>query len=269
MKFIAVFLLALAAVANCGTVHHRSARSVSQETLDMVFESFVSIYRTIVENYPSDLVQEVVHEVLENDGAFNFSPELRSKLDDKRVELSDKLKVVMVDIATNGQPIPEEILEKLQTYFDYAVDSMLALTPFELMEAITKEVLANGGAFTFSPEVLAMIEDTKAAYKEGSKQLLDYEFEVFEDLIELDDEFRQRIYQATDYMVDRMFESIPWELMEDTVYYVLSNDGNVDLTTDLWERIEATKDDLREQLREALDYVEELLGGGLKRIMLL
>lgn len=269
MKFIAVFLLALVAVANCGTVQHRAARAVPQETLDMVFDAFVSIYRTIVENYPADLMQEIVHEVLENDGAFNFSPELRSKLNDKRVELSDKLKVVMVDIASNGEPLPEEILEKLRVYFDFAVDSMLDLTPFELMEAITKEVLANGGSFSFSPEVLAMIEDSKVVYKEGAKRLLDYEFEVFEGLVDLDDELRGKIYLATDYMIDRVYDAIPWELLEDTVFYVLSNDGSVDLSTDLWDRIEATKDDLREQLREALDYIDELIGGGMKRLLML
>ncbi|KXJ72759.1 hypothetical protein RP20_CCG014411 [Aedes albopictus] len=268
MKFIAVFLLALVAVGNCGSVRNRATRSVSQETLDMVFDAFVYTYRTVVENYPADLVQEVVHEVLENDGAFNFSPELRAKLDDKRVELSAKLKVVMVEIAANGEELPDEVTDKLHEYFDYSVDYMLSLTPFELMEEITKEVLANGGAFDFSPKVLSMLEDTKATFKDGSKKLLDYEFEVFADLIELDDEFRQKIYTAMDYMVDRFFDAIPWDLLEDTVYFVLSNDGSIDLSDELWERIETTKDDLREQLREALDYVDELLGGGMKRVML-
>lgn len=263
MKSSLVFVLALVALSSASPFGFpkRVVRSVSQETLDLAFDSIVEIYRTVERTYPAELVQEIVHEILENDGAFNFTPELRAKLDEKRVELKQNLMDAQEQIITGGEDLPEVILEKIRLYLDYSVGTLLDLTPFQLMEEITKEVLKNGGSFAFSDEILVLLEESKVAYKDGMKRLLDYEFEVFEDLIELDDDLRQKIYVAVEYMIDRTYDAIPWELLEDTVYYILENDGSVQLSEELVERIEANKDELREKLRDALDYVDDLLNG--------
>uniref|UniRef100_A0A182P860 Choline/carnitine acyltransferase domain-containing protein n=1 Tax=Anopheles epiroticus TaxID=199890 RepID=A0A182P860_9DIPT len=235
---------------------------IPEETLNLVYDTFVTMFRTVQGTYPQDLLQEIATELLATGGRFQFSDELSAKLDEKNVEVRANLKYALEEIALTAAGLDgddEVIVGKVHDYLDYAVDVMVNSVPMDVVEAMVVEVLANEGSFDFTPELETMLGEALAAAKVELRKVVDYEFELFEDLVELDDATRALIYQGIDYMADETYEAIPWKLLEDIVYEVIEKEGVIDLSDELNERIEETLESLRQKLREVLENLDNML----------
>uniref|UniRef100_A0A182M1A9 Protein TsetseEP domain-containing protein n=1 Tax=Anopheles culicifacies TaxID=139723 RepID=A0A182M1A9_9DIPT len=234
---------------------------IPEETLDLVYDSFVTVFRTVQATYPPELLQEIAKELLATGGHFQFSDELNAQLNEKNVEVRANLKFALeeIAIAASGLDATDEVvISKVHDYLDYAVDVTINSLPMDVIEKLVVEVLQNEGSFDFTPELEALLSEALAAAKVELRQIIDYEFELFEDLIELDDAMRALIYQIIDYLADETYQAIPWKLLEEIVYEVIENEGVIDLSDELNERIEETLESLRQKLREVLESLETL-----------
>ncbi|ETN67951.1 hypothetical protein AND_000212 [Anopheles darlingi] len=237
-------------------------REIPEEILDLAFETFVTIFRTVQGTYPPELLEQLAKELLVTGGRFEFSDELSAQLDAKSVEVKSNLKHALEEIAfaaAGVDALDEETAGKVRLYLDYSVDVLINAIPLDVVEQLLVEVLQNGGSFDFTPELEATLLGALAAVKEEVRKIVDYEFEVFEELIGLDDELRALINQAIDYLADETYQAIPWKLLEDIVYEVIENEGSVELSDSLNVRVEETLESLRQKLREVLESLEEML----------
>uniref|UniRef100_A0A8W7K8V1 Protein TsetseEP domain-containing protein n=1 Tax=Anopheles albimanus TaxID=7167 RepID=A0A8W7K8V1_ANOAL len=240
----------------------QARHEIPEETLDLAFETFVTIFRTVQGTYPPELLEQLAKELLVTGGRFEFSDELSAQLDAKSVEVRSNLKNALEEIAfaaAGVDALDEETVGKVRIYLDYAVDVMVNSVPLDVVEQLIVEVLQNGGSFDFTPELEATLLDALSAVKGEVRKIIDYEFEVFEELVGLDDELRALIYQAIDYLTDETYQAIPWKLLEDIVYEVIENEGSVELSDSLNGRIDETLESLRQKLREVLESLEEML----------
>ncbi|KFB47077.1 AGAP013453-PA-like protein [Anopheles sinensis] len=264
MKAPTVLLLLVASSCCLASPVSRSVqtrREIPEETLDLVYDTFVTVFRTVQATYPPELLQQLAKELLATGGHFDFSDELGAQLNEKTVELRANLKYALEDIAFAAaglDPSDEVIVGKVHDYLDYAVDVLINSIPMDVVETLVVEVLAKEGSFDFTPELEATLLAALADAKVQLRQIVDYEFELFEDLIELDDEMRALINQIIDYMADETYQAIPWKLLEDIVYEVIENEGTIELSDALNERIEETLESLRQKLREVLESLESL-----------
>uniref|UniRef100_A0A182TCN0 Uncharacterized protein n=1 Tax=Anopheles maculatus TaxID=74869 RepID=A0A182TCN0_9DIPT len=234
---------------------------IPEETLDLVYDSFVTVFRTVQATYPPELLQEIAKELLATGGRFQFSEELSAQLDEKNVEVRANLKYALEEIAITAAGLDASddlVIAKVHDYLDYAVDVMINSLPMDIVETMIVEVLENEGSFDFSPELQALLGEALASAKVELRKVIDYEFELFEDLIELDDALRALIYQVIDYLADETYQAIPWKLLEDIVYDVIEKEGVIDLSDELNERVEETLESLRQKLREVLESLESL-----------
>uniref|UniRef100_A0A182WHN0 Uncharacterized protein n=1 Tax=Anopheles minimus TaxID=112268 RepID=A0A182WHN0_9DIPT len=264
MKAQTVLLLLVASSYCIASPIPRSVQrraEIPEETLDLVYDSFVTVFRTVQATYPPELLQEIAKELLATGGHFQFSDELNAKLNEKNVEVRVNLKHALEDIAIAAaglDPSDDLVIAKVHDYLDYAVDVTVNSLPMDVIETMVVEVLQNEGSFDFTPQLEAQLVEALAAAKVELRQILDYEFELFEDLIELDDAMRALIYQMIDYLADETYQAIPWKLLEEIVYEVIENEGVIDLSDELNERIEETLESLRQKLREVLESLETL-----------
>uniref|UniRef100_A0A4Y0BNN9 Uncharacterized protein n=1 Tax=Anopheles funestus TaxID=62324 RepID=A0A4Y0BNN9_ANOFN len=264
MKAHTVLLLLVASSCCIASPMPRSVQrraEIPEETLDLVYDSFVTVFRTVQATYPPELLQEIAKELLATGGHFQFSEELNAQLDAKNVEVRVNLKNALEDIAITAAGLDasdDVVIGKVHDYLDYAVDVLINSLPMDVVETMVVEVLQNEGSFDFTPELEGLLVGALAAAKVELRQIIDYEFELFEDLIELDDALRAIIYEMIDYLADETYQAIPWKLLEDIVYEVIENEGVIDLSDDLNERIEETLESLRQKLREVLESLETL-----------
>uniref|UniRef100_A0A182NGC9 60S ribosome subunit biogenesis protein NIP7 homolog n=1 Tax=Anopheles dirus TaxID=7168 RepID=A0A182NGC9_9DIPT len=264
MKASTVLLLLVASSCCFASPIPRPAQrraEIPEEVLDLVYESFVLVFRTVQATYPPELLQEAAKELLASGGHFQFSDGLNAQLEEKTVELRANLKHALEDIAIAAAGLDasdDVVLAKVHDYLDYAVDVMINAVPMDTVEALVVEVLQKEGSFDFTPELEAMLGEALAAAKVELRKIVDYEFELFEDLIGLDEELRVLIYQIIDYLADETYQAIPWKLLEDIVYDVIEKEGVIDLTDELNERVEETLESLRQKLREVLESLEAM-----------
>uniref|UniRef100_A0A182QCW9 Uncharacterized protein n=1 Tax=Anopheles farauti TaxID=69004 RepID=A0A182QCW9_9DIPT len=234
---------------------------IPEETLDLVYESFVTVFRTVQATYPPELLQEIAKELLATGGRFQFSEGLNAQLEEKNVEVRANLKHALEDIAIAAAGLDasdELVIGKVHDYLDYSVDLMINSVPMDIVETMVVEVLENEGSFDFTPALLARLDEAVAGAKVELRKIIDYEFELFEDLAVLDDEMRAIIYEMIDYMTDETYQAIPWKLLEDIVYDVIEKEGVIDLPDELNVRIEETLESLRQKLREVLESLETM-----------
>ncbi|XP_052868785.1 uncharacterized protein LOC128274587 [Anopheles cruzii] len=237
-------------------------REIPQEVLDLIYESFITVFRTVETTYPPELLEQLAKELLTNGGRFTFSEELSATLEAKTVEVKHNLKYALEEFAfavAGIDPTDEVTVGKVHDYLDYSVEVLVNSIPWDVVEKLVVEVLENEGSFEFTPELEALLAEALVNAKLELRQIVDYEFEVFEDLLDLDEEMRALIYQAIDYLAEETYQAIPWKLLEDIVYEVIENDGVIDLSDALNDRMEDTLEVLRQKLIEVLDSMEALL----------